>query len=819
MLFLDTSFELEGVTLFRDYNSPNRYYYMPRSPHLTVEGGQPLFQLLIYRRDITDNPDFKEGDRPGGGFLTMTVDIGVPKSVLDEIKGQLSSSGGDAELVPVPFENGSVRISALGFSSGAAAGAPDAGGPHFVENILGAAKPSLYGNNSAVFSIELSHEGALLMRSSLSNPGATQVAVIYDLDYRGLLPAYQAKITIEFKQSYDYLRTRLAVNTLWLKTDVDAEMEVLRKEGHIKIESVDYQESDPAKMAEHASKLEALAKELATWAFFKPGLQPGKVLAEDRGTLPVITPLPDSSLQSQVTAPILAAGTGQGSPGDTTGPRVPATSANTSTNRVGGGNAPAATSGGTTTPAVSGDSAVDAWNKAGRPQVSFLMRSLSQSEQQTITYDLNQVGATKRTAAPQGSIAQLPGAANLPGRIKEVDLNDAFFERIRGSVTTTADLAAAGVTSMVVKLQYGVRDDGSAPKDMKEFIIAKTGDTGTYDFFMDRKKSVTLEYQVVVSWKAGFAIGVTDTQSMSPWISTTTRNLDIDPRVVGAIFPVTLNVGAVDPNVVTQVKSVVRYADATSNTQGERTVLLSQTNPQAVVPIRPRDPQKRAFSVRTSFFYGAVEEVVEQQGEGESLVVINPPTTRAVPVSVTAVDPLGHYTKIVVELSYTPDGGAEQSKTIELAGAGTTGTWTFLRPSDTATPLYRYRVTRFGKDGTTTVDDWQQTKERALIVGDRFDRIFDIEVHILVPDLSAAGFQGVTLTLDYPEALPGLDPHVEKFFTGAPGTFVWRVPQARTASRRYKYSVEWIGKDGTLRTVGPVTTDFEVLRILPPSGA
>ena len=63
------------------------------------------------------------------------------------------------------------------------------------------------------------------MRSSLSDPGATQVAVIYDLDYRGLLPAYQAKITIEFKQAYQYLHTRMALNTLWLKADVDAEME------------------------------------------------------------------------------------------------------------------------------------------------------------------------------------------------------------------------------------------------------------------------------------------------------------------------------------------------------------------------------------------------------------------------------------------------------------------------------------------------------------------------------------------------------------------------------------------------------------------
>jgi hypothetical protein len=818
MLFLDTSFEVEGVTLFRDYNSRNRFYYMPRAPHMTVKDGQPLFQLLIYRRDITDNPDFKEGDRPGGGFLTMSVDIGVPKGLLDEIKGQLSGSAGEVELVPVPFENGSVRVSALGFSTAGAASGTGATGPHFVENILGSVTPSLYGNNAAVFSIELSHEGVLLMRSSLSDPGATQVAVVYDLDYRGLLPAYQAKITIEFKQAYEYLHTRMALNTLLLKADVDAEMEVLRKEGHIKIDSTDYQESDPAKLAEHATKLEALAKELATWAFFKPGLQPGKVLAEDRGTLPPLAPPPDGSLQNQVTAPLLAAGTGRGSPGDVAGPRLPATSALSNTNRVGGANAPAAGSGGTTAPAAGGETAVDAWNKAGRPQASFLMRSLSQSEQQTITYNLNQVGATKRTAAPQGAIAQLPGASAMPGRIKEIDLNDPFFERIRGTVTSTADLASAGVTSMVVKLQYGVRDDGSKPKDTKEVVITKTGDSEPFDFFMDRRKSITLEYQVVVNWKAGFALGAAETQSVSPWISTTTRNLDIDPQAVSAVFPVTLILGAVDFNVVTQVQSVVGYADAASNTQGERTVLLSQANPQVVVPIRPRDSLKRAFTVRTSFFYGAVEEVVEQQGNGQSLIVLNPPTTRAVPVSVTAVDPLAHYSKILVELSYGPEGGAEQAKTIELGGAGTTGSWTFLRPADTAPSFYRYRVTRFGKDGTTNIDDWQQTRERALIVGDRFDRIFDVEVRFLVPDFAAAGFQGATLILDYPEALPGLDPHEEKFFTGTPTTFVWRVPQARTASRRYTYSVEWIRKDGTVRTVGPITTQFEVLRILPPTG-
>jgi hypothetical protein len=32
------------------------------------------------------------------------------------------------------------------------------------------------------------------------------------------------------------------------------------------------------------------------------------------------------------------------------------------------------------------------------------------------------------------------------------------------------------VTSMTVKLRYGVRDDGSAPKDTQEFVLTKAGD-------------------------------------------------------------------------------------------------------------------------------------------------------------------------------------------------------------------------------------------------------------------------------------------------------------------------------------------------------
>jgi hypothetical protein len=838
MLYLDTSLELEGLTLFRDYNDPKRFHYMPRSPRLSTEGGAPMFQLLIYRRDITDNPDFREGDRPGGGFLTMTVDLGVPQGVLDAVRGELESRvDGDVELVPVMFEKGSVRVCALGFAAGRApsleggAGGAAEGqtpgeaerGPRFVENIMGSAGSSLYGDNRAVFTIEMSHEGAQLMRASLQDAGASQVAIIYDLEYRGLMPAYECKITIEFRQSYSYLRSRFQANTLWFKADVDAEVEKLMKEGHIKIEEVDYLQSDPAKLAERALKLQEFAKELATWSFFRPGLTPGKVLADDRGNLTIYDPTQDAKKsEAGFTAPLAAAGTGRGSPGDVAGPRQQGESANPSTTRVGGQAAPpqgaARPQGeGAAEPAAGGGGAVEAWNRAGRPQAAFLLKSLNQEEQQTITYDLRQVAATKRSAAPQGSIRLLPGAAQLAGRIKEVDLNDPFFERIAGTVTTSADLASAGVNSMVVKLRYGVRDDGTAPKDTQEFSFTKTGDKGSYAFFMDRRRSVELEYQVVATYKAGFAIGSTETQATTPWIRTTTRNLDVDPRVVGAVFPVSLVLGNVDWNSVQSVQATVLYDHG--GLHAERTVVLTQAAPAAIVPIRPPEGGTRRFRVRSVFFYGNVQEVVEAEGEGDAMAVINPPTSRAVAVSLSATDPLGRFRKLAVELSYAGGAGhPEQTTLLELPGDGATASWTLFRPDDRAEARYRYRVTQFGKDGTTDTGEWQETVERQLIVGDRFEGMLETEVRFLVPDFTAMGFMGAKLRLEYPEAPPQAKSTVEKFFNGAPQPFVWRVPRRRGGSRQYRYSVQWIRANATVENVGPLTTDEELLLIFPPVG-
>src|SRR5207247_9449524 len=127
------------------------------------------------------------------------------------------------------------------------------------------------------------------------------------------------------------------------------------------------------------------------------------------------------------------------------------------------------------------------------------------------------------------------------------------------------------------------------------------------------------------------------TQATSEWKRTTTRNLDVDPREVGAVFAVTLALGSVDWNAVKSVQCVVAYDDRPNGIHAERTVQLTQDAPTAVVPIRPRDPKRQQFTVRATFFYGNVQELVEVLGAGESLVPVNPPATRAIPVQVRAV--------------------------------------------------------------------------------------------------------------------------------------------------------------------------------------
>ena len=345
------------------------------------------------------------------------------------------------------------------------------------------------------------------MRASLQDAGASQVAVVYDLDYRGLMPAYQAKIKIQFRQSYEYLRSRFTLNTLLFKTDLDAELEKTYQggihsdcRGRLWWHGACRRGTSP-RQAEHAGQRAGDLGLLQTVAAHR-----GPYSAVDRGQLVAADP---TAAAQQVAAgfsqPLEAVAGARGGVAGTTGPRLQGQSGDEG--QLGRPDGASPRENPLRAKVLPGErplTAVERWNQAGRPQAAFMLRSLTQEEQQDIEYDLFQVSATKRSIAPQGQIRLVSGDAQLAGRIQEVDLNSPFFERISGTVTTSADLKAAGVSSMIVKIRYGVRDDGTAPKDSAEFVFSEAGKKETYSFFLDRRLSIEIEYQIVVNYQTRF---------------------------------------------------------------------------------------------------------------------------------------------------------------------------------------------------------------------------------------------------------------------------------------------------------------------------
>ena len=255
MLLLGSELDADGLIVYRDHISPRTFHYLPAAPHLTTVDGKPAIALIRYRGTT------------GGGFLSLDVTVHPDEARLARAQAALTRRfNGPVDLVPVLLAEASVRLTMLD---------SDATSPRLVERVIGTARPSLSGDARAIFSLTLTREAATLVEAALRT-GTAPVAIVYDLAFNGLHPARGLKIRLAYQMSYDYLRTRAAVNSLWFKADLDREIEALRRDGHVEIEDVDYgaTDLDPDTAAKRRDEVQALLRELTATLFFQPAASP-----------------------------------------------------------------------------------------------------------------------------------------------------------------------------------------------------------------------------------------------------------------------------------------------------------------------------------------------------------------------------------------------------------------------------------------------------------------------------------------------------------------------------------------------------------------
>lgn len=801
MLDLESRMEIFGVTVYRDLDNKEQFFYAAANPHIASEGGRPLFDLFTY------NKGGATADAITGGFLNMAVstDLGALQGRVERELGQ--RFGGTVNLAPIPYTKGTARVIALGQTSGGAdaAATPDAPlaarGPRFIEKILGAGQPSLSGDNRAIFSFSLDEDGSAFFLNVLSGDvDARPVGVVYELEYVGLLPAYDLEITIDFKQSYDYMRTRFTLGTLFFRADVDNIVEELKRRESIKIREVarTLELSTPEAITARQERIDKLVKDLATGALFQPSLTPGQpkvqgdtiTSADPTNTAPTSAPVrsalrdgPGAAIASGMgsTAGVRAATAGN--PAGTTSTTTTGTgttgTGTTGTGTTGTGTTGSSTTGtgtGTTGSGTTGGSgaqpqrtAADVWNQLGRPQAAFALKHVSQEEQRTVTYNLSQVSAQKQTIAPQNFIQFMADSRDLNRHVQLINLNHPFFQRININVTgTDVDFAAEGVRQMTVQLRYGQRPDGTFPKDTAEVILRPGDQAKDFTFFADGAGTQSYEYKLIVDYKADFGIGVNELRMESAWLTTDARSLAVHPRMLGRVLPIELRLPPNVPPGLTELQARVRYVNAARGVDDSQLVILRPNEPSANVIIRLADATEQ-FSMASTVFYddGTSEELATLQwpdpmdGSAENALVLAPPVANRLSGDIIMQDPLDELESVLVDTQVTSAGSTLLNQTYELKQTGAAGRALLsVRLPQGTTPGLRFQERRIYKDGGVEVEGWQEATSTNLLVGVPAADVKTVLVRWVGPDPTTIGISLVLVDLLYED--PDGDPEYKQ---------------------------------------------------------
>ncbi len=281
------TFTVDGVTVFSDHADPDQFWYLPAPVQIARRGpdNRAQFTLIKYK------PAAVNAGVHGGGFLMIETELRLDKATESKILSRCGPlSNGSPRLAVVPFDDGDVQCIALNLQgAGGTTATPTPGSITFVEKIMGSAKPSLQGNNTAAFSLTLDQEGATLIEQVFKEGGGP-VGVIYQLKFTALRPSLDVVISADFKRVYDSLRLGVDFSAgflaggvpVYLKAGLDAAFEKLKQDGVIDIKVVNASNSADSADKERWALDFFKTNLLADW--FKPTLPPVQFPSQGSGS-------------------------------------------------------------------------------------------------------------------------------------------------------------------------------------------------------------------------------------------------------------------------------------------------------------------------------------------------------------------------------------------------------------------------------------------------------------------------------------------------------------------------------------------------------
>lgn len=725
--------QIDGLTVYADHAVPTQFYVAAPHPTVARSGGRLMFDVFSYAVELEHSPlsGTRIPEELGAGFLTMGTECVLTTAQRSRLVRELADRAGvdddRVSLSPIPYTKGSVSLIALDAMSGPAAGgaagtAPPGSGPAvarsgrptFVEQILGSGTPNLLGDLRAIFSLSLSQEGVTFLRGLYADHAAP-VGVVYQLEFLGLRPAVQCRITADLRRVHEQFKAGANLQVSFLRADVDREIDELVESSAVRIELTSQAVGESAEKSKELAL--SLFKDRIVQELFKP-------------TAPTTNPAALAGALGSV------AGTAMGAAGT-------ATSATTSA------------------------------------RLGLSLKSRTTEELREVVYDFSERSPEVRTHAPQGFLPVMLSPEVLAEHQHHVSLSSPFFELLEVLVTgpTAEDFAALALRQVEARVVYGGPGD-PVPAEARS-VLFRPDSTGDRTIAFPRLGRPTLGYDVGLHYEFEQAerIAADRLDYELPTRPEVRRTLSVNPWVDFQVDQVEVELGHLDPSITSvDVELAYRLPDgafAASHvlrlTPGAATDRASRT-----WQARTHSAQDGTFTSRATFrFSDDSAWTAPEMPVTTRLHRVDSPFAGRRRLRVDAGVTSADISRIDVEVEYDdPAAGYSRALRTVLEPDAATGRW----PSaDLEWPIpaaarqeLRYRAT-IHEGGFVDTGEWLTTDEPSVVVGSASGRFRSVEVRLIGPALAEAGMDALQVTLR-PEGVEDAASEVSLLFDGTSTT-------------------------------------------------
>ena len=718
---------IPGVIVYRDHQDLAQFYYISETPRISMVNGSPALSLVKFRRDITDNVDFEEGDSLGGGILNFTCDLAVTEDELDDIRRNIPDHFDDVpneiRLAPVSIRDGSVRLSVMRDVADTEGASPDAPrGLQLFEEVHGSARPSFIGSQRASFTVMLNREMATAMEQTLRG-GVSTFSVIYQLFFLGMRDALSIKATADYKRVYSHLEAELGIQAqikaVSVATDVSAAFQKLREKNIVKVEITHF--TDDEDLLEKGEQAWDWIKGELVKDLFQTSMEPPSFMQAGSGggmlgqLQSLFGALPGAGSSGNLQPQRGAAAQGApnvAQPATNLSDQVSTTS---QTNRSqAGARAPA-----------SGGGAAGGSNLASELspfRIGFSLKMMRQDELKQRSFDFTMQAAVQQEANPNGMFSAITDGFNMDKHIFEVDMGDAFFDRILSNVTMGQDLSSLGIASVAVNMEYPAERPDGVDADHVDGFLFRPEDTESHLFatFVNDRNDRDYRYRMTITFDPTTEWRGKDNQIITQWQTTSDKQLPLAPMNEVELMDVAVSLSSLQNELISQVEVQVEYENPETGFSDQRTFTLAPGGEAQSWKLRLADdaPLNYQYKVRYFFTEGNLRIDTPIQTSQEPAIVINPPFQGQQRVM---INPLlldgSNLLSAVVDVEYVEvDTGYRVSYQHEFDGTQALATQSFVIPTLSAEPApLKYNATIIKLDGSVITQD-DQTSDSGIIL-------------------------------------------------------------------------------------------------------